>query len=266
MTTSPSAQAELYVPDRRLGCHLLYYGQVDSTMDVAWRLADGGFSEGAAVVAKEQTKGRGRFNRAWVGRAGGSLYLSVLVRPDQARASLLSVIASLAVAQAVQRLTKARCTIKWPNDVRIDGKKVCGILVETRADASRAITEAEGSTITAVVGMGLNLDMDFSGDPDLFETATSLRTATGRRIEVERAADAVLDEMNALYDQALSGADLVALWREMLDTLGQQVTVRWTGGEELGLAEEVAADGGLVLRRTDGTRVVLQAGEVTLHS
>ena len=108
--------------------------------------------------------------------------------------------------------------------------------------------------------------MDFSADPDLSETATSLRTATGRRIDVERAADAVLDEMDALYGQALSGADLVAPWREMLDTLGQQVTVRWASGEESGRAEEIAADGGLVLRRADGTGVVLQAGEVTLQS
>ncbi len=258
MTQSPRAQVEWFVPDRRMGAHVLLYDRVGSTMNVAWELAGAGAADGTAVIANEQTSGRGRFDRPWVGEPGGSLHLSVVLRPTLSAAPLLSIAASLAAVRAVRTLVEARCTIKWPNDVRIDGKKVCGVLVESRAD-----TEGE---ITAVAGIGLNLDLDFRRHPELSESATSLRAATGRRVEVEQSATAVLEAMDALHGRAAAGDELIALWREALDTLGRQVTVRWPGGEASGLAEDVTSDGALVLLRGDGGRVTLQAGEVTLQS
>ena len=258
MMQSLRAQVEWFVPNRRVGAHVLLYDRVGSTMDVASELADAGAADGTAVLANEQTSGRGRFDRPWVGEPGGSLHLSVVLRPTLASAPLLSIGASLAVVQAVKTLVEAECTIKWPNDVRIDGKKVCGILVETQAGTDGAIT--------AVTGIGLNLDLDFRQHPELTESATSLRAATGRRVKVEQAAAAVLEALDTFYGQALGGVDLIARWREVLDTLGQQVTVRLFGGQESGLAEDVTADGALVLLRNDGRRTILRTGEVTLQS
>ena len=257
MATLMSAQVEWFVPGRRLGAHVLVYQRVDSTMDTAWELAGMGAPEGTTVVAHEQTHGRGRFGRPWVGEPSGSLFLSVVLKPSVEMATRLSMMAGLALARSVERLTGEPCTIKWPNDVRVRGKKVCGILIEVRADTSGAVS--------AVVGVGLNLDLDTRAHPELEETATSLRAVTGHPVGYRPAANAVLDALDAAYAEALAGADTLAPWRRLLDTLGQRVTARWNDTEETGVAEDVAADGSLVLRRDDGTTVLLPDAEVTLQ-
>ncbi len=257
MVTQPTAQVEWFVPGRRMGAHVLVYHQVGSTMDTAWGLAGTGASEGTAVVAHEQTHGRGRFGRPWVGEPGDSLFLSVILTPPVELAPRLSMVAGLAVARAVERLTGEPCTIKWPNDVRVRGKKVCGILIEARVDTTGAMS--------AVVGVGLNLDLDTRTHPELKETATSLSAITGHPVGYRPAADAVLDALDAAYAEVLAGADILVPWRRMLDTLGQRVTARWNDTEETGVAEDVADDGSLVLRRDDGTKVLLPDAEVTLQ-
>ena len=256
MATSVRAQVEWFLPDRRLGRHVLVYQRVGSTMEVAWELAGQGATEGTAVLAYEQSKGRGRFSRPWVAEPGSSLLMSVVMRPPVELAPRLAVVTGLAVAQAVERLAGVACTIKWPNDVRIHGKKVCGILIESRADTS-------GSVI-AVVGVGLNLELDVAKHPELKGTATSLREAAGRSIEIQQAAEAVLQSLDTIYSQAMAGSDVIALWRGFVDTLGQRVTARWKEEEETGVAEDVTSDGSLVLRRDDGTKVLLPDAEVTL--
>ena len=226
-------------------------------MDVAWDLAERGMAHGTAVITMEQTQGRGRFGRPWVSAPNDSLALSVVLRPDPILATKLSVLSGLAVVRAIQTVTEVRSTIKWPNDVRIAGKKVCGILVELRADTA--------GVVVAVVGVGLNLSLDASAYPDIQDTAASLRAATGRDLDVPAAAEAVLTALDETYAQAVAGADVVAAWRDTLDTLGVRITARTVDREETGVAEDVADDGSLLLRRNDGSLVRLSSAEVTIQ-
>ena len=249
---------EWLVPARQIGKHVLLYQKVTSTMDVAWNAAERDLRHGTAVVALQQSRGRGRFDRAWVSEPGDALMVSVLLQPDAATAQKLSMIAGVAVVKAVRELTGAACTIKWPNDVRIGGKKICGILTEVRASTS--------GEITAVIGMGLNLDLDVEHHPELRESATSLLAETGQRIAVAEAAHAVLQALDEAYAEAAAGANVVTEWRGLLDTLGRRITVHTPDGEAAGIAEDVTAAGSLVLRQDDGVALELTAGEVTLQA
>jgi BirA family biotin operon repressor/biotin-[acetyl-CoA-carboxylase] ligase len=167
----------------------------------------------------------------------------------------LSLTAGLAVVRAIAVLTGAHATIKWPNDIRIGGKKVAGILTEARVDT--------GGSATVVVGVGLNLTLDVAGYADIRETATSLRAATGRDAGVSAAANEVLGELNLTYQELLAGGDVVASWRSALDTLGSRVTVRSDEEALTGLAKDVAADGSLLVQTDDGRWLRVSAGEVT---
>jgi len=249
---------EWFLPARQIGKHVLLYQEVTSTMDVAWEALEQGSPDGTAIAALEQSKGRGRFDRPWVSEPGDALMLSVLLYPGAATTQKLSMIAGVAVVKAVRELTSAACTIKWPNDVRIDGKKVCGILTEVRASTS--------GEIKAVVGMGLNLDLDIEHHPELGDSATSLLAETGQRISVTEAAHAVMQALDETYAHTVAGADVVAEWRGLLDTLGRRITVRMADGEATGIAEDVTDTGSLVLRQDDATTLELTAGEVTLQT
>jgi BirA family biotin operon repressor/biotin-[acetyl-CoA-carboxylase] ligase len=227
-------------------------------MDVAWSLAQTGAGHGTSIICMDQVGGRGRFGRSWVSAPGRSLALSVILRPEAAESKLLSIVGGLAVVKAISQTTGVQATIKWPNDVRIDGKKVCGVLTELQVDT-------DGMTI-GVIGVGLNLSLDVSRYPELRDSAVSLRFATGHDLGMLAAAEAVLAALDDSYSRAVPGGEVVAAWRDTLDTLGQRIIVHGQGMEEAGVAEDVAPDGSLLLRRDDGSLVRLSSGEVTLQS
>ena len=262
MATSTGPQPDLlweeFDPGRQVGWHVRCYGKVTSTMDVAWRLAREGAGHGTAVVALDQTQGRGRSGREWVSRPGDSLTMSVLLRPPASAAPSLSLTAGLAVVWAIGELSGAKATIKWPNDVRIDGRKVAGILTEAEVD-----TEGRSAV---VIGIGLNLKLDTSAYEDIREIATSLEAATGRDATAPASASAVLDALDKAYAQVTAGVHMVARWREALDMLGSKVTVRSGEEEVTGVAEDVAPDGSLVVRLDDGGTREVSAGEITRES
>jgi BirA family biotin operon repressor/biotin-[acetyl-CoA-carboxylase] ligase len=256
-STAPLVLWERFVPSRQIGRHVLCYKQLDSTMSQAWNLVNNGAIHGTAVVALEQTQGHGRLGRSWISEPGHSLTTSVILHTNALVAAKLSMVSGLAVVQAVHRLTGTHCTIKWPNDVRIATKKVCGILPEVRVDT-------EGTAV-AVVGFGLNLSLDTNQYPEIRDNAVSLQAATGYDIKMSAAADALLEALDELHTGAIGGRDVLGEWRGTLDTLGSRVTARFRSGEETGMAEGVADDGSLLLRRPDGTLMKLASGEVTLH-
>lgn len=250
---------ESFGPAAVIGRHVYGYRSVASTMDAAWELAETGAAHGTAVVAGTQTSGRGRFERMWVSGDGESLLASVVLRPDASIAPLLTVIGCLAVLDAVRQLCgpqhAVRCAVKWPNDVHVGGRKLCGILAEGRIDTSGAAV--------AVLGIGLNVNMDLSQHPQLAGTATSLLAETGRATGLRLAGDTLFRSLDACYRSAEPTA-VVARWRKALDTLGKRVTVRGRDSTLSGLAEDVDAAGRLLLRTDDGALHVLSEGDVTL--
>ncbi len=243
---------------RTIGCRILHYPSLDSTMNEAARLAASGCPEGLVVVAEEQTAGRGRFSRSWISGPGESLLLSIVLRPTPEQLPQANMAATLAVTRTVDRHAGRRVTIKWPNDVRIDGRKVAGILIEADSQAGRLAS--------AVVGIGLNISVDTGGHPEIAATATSLAEGATAPVERTRVLTDLLRQYDHLYARVQGGASLTDEWSSRLDTLDLEVNVR-RGSELLtGVARAVDDQGNLVLERPDGSTITVVGGEVTFQA
>lgn len=241
-----------------LGNPLIYLPAVDSTNTYASALARNGAGEGALVTTDHQTAGRGRAGRSWKPLPNQQLILSFLLRPSFPP-HFLVMASALAVAEAIEETTELHAEIKWPNDVLIGGRKVCGVLIET-------------SDGVAVLGMGLNANGSLDGDPELAARATTLAAATGQPISRETLAIALIRALDARYgDLREGGAEaqraLRDQWRARLVTLGHRATIRQSPPNEdappiEGLAEDVDADGALLLRLDNGQRMAITWGDV----
>lgn len=238
---------------RLVGHPLLYFPRVSSTMDMARREAGKGASEGMAVLAGEQTAGRGRQGRSWL-TPQGSIALSVIFRPSLSHLSGVAMLAPLAVVRAVRRATGLETGIKWPNDVLLGGKKLCGVLVESALRGSQVEY--------AIAGLGVNVDFDPAAWPEIASIATSVSAGLDRPVAVAEVLGPLLEELDQLYLSLRAGEPVYQEWQAHLETIGQRVTVRGEGWQEEGLAEGVDPDGSLLLRRADGTLRRLFSGEV----
>jgi len=240
---------------RFVGRHLIHRNRIGSSMDLARREAARGAAEGSLILAEEQTAGRGRFGRPWLSPPGENLYLTLIMRPEMERLSSLSIITPLAVCLAVEETTGLYCHIKWPNDILIGERKLAGVLIESAL--------AGDEVHYALIGIGLNVNLDVEVYPDIAEIATSLKRELGREIPREQVLATLLNR----FEEQYAGPPEIAFaaWQERLETLGRQIRVRIGDEVEEGLAEEVDAKGSLILRRADGSRLTIPAGEVTLR-
>ena len=241
-----------------LGCEIHLFKTFESTMDEARRMAEDGVSEGTVVIAEEQTAGRGRFDRSWMSEPGKDLLFSVVFRPDAAQVPYINMAAALSICSTVGQATGLATTIKWPNDVKLAGRKVSGILVEstvTRADIE----------FTAL-GVGLNVNSNPAAVPEIAETATSMYRETGIRFDRTDILIQVLRELDRRYSLIMAGQSMRQEWASRLETLGRNVVVRWQDSEEEGTATGVDEMGNLILIREDGTTKSVVAGEVTLQA
>ncbi|MBP1987585.1 biotin--[acetyl-CoA-carboxylase] ligase [Halolamina salifodinae] len=229
-----------------------YHDSIGSTNERARELASEG-REDVAVVADEQTAGRGRLDRGWTGPAGG-IYSSLLLRPDvpPAHAPVYTLAAAVAVTRAAREVG-IDASIKWPNDVLVGqsgergGKKLCGILTEMEGEADRVAW--------LIVGIGINANVHAEVLP---EGATSLQEERGepvdRRVFTQRLLE-TFDELRADPDSILDA------WREHAATLGQRVRVDTPGGEVVGEAVDVEFPGALIVETDDGERERVTAGD-----
>ncbi len=241
--------------DSIVGHRIHYHQMLGSTMDTARDLAHDGEHEGAVVIAEEQNKGRGRFNRVWVSPPGLNLYFTVLLRPKPEQLPYMNMAAALAVFDTVAQVPGLKPAVKWPNDVRIGGRKMSGILIET---------EFEGDLLShALVGIGVNVNLDVSEHPEIADTATSLRSETEREFDRSEALHSVLKNLDNWYARVRSGESLTQDWAATLETLGKRVELRWREQVLTGLAESVDDQGNLTLLQPNGERVTVVAGEVT---
>lgn len=237
-----------------LGRTVYYEPSVGTTMEVARERAAGGAPDGAVVIAEEQTAGRGRLGRSWVSPPGVNLYFTIVLRPDLHQLRELAVIAPLAVCQAIEETTVLLPRIKWPNDVVIDNRKVCGVLPTSEVE--------DGRVLYALIGIGINVNLDVAEYPEIAEIATSLRQESDGEVLREQVLAITLNHFEALY-KALQAGEVVSIaWKQRLDTLGRPVRIEMAGGVTVeGTAVDADSDGSLIVRRDDGTHVRLEAGE-----
>jgi BirA family biotin operon repressor/biotin-[acetyl-CoA-carboxylase] ligase len=246
-----------------VGQSLYHWDACSSTMDEAWRLAQAGAPDGTVVLAEEQTAGRGRLKRSWWAPAGSSLLLSLLLRPGwpAPQAQRLTMVCSLAVCEAISAAAGVYARVKWPNDVLVGEHKVCGILTELDIRPGPAGERLE----TAVVGIGINVSLDLTGAPPLMAPATSLSLAAGRTVSRLDLLVALLGGIERRYVATSEGQSFHRQWAERMATLGREVQV--SGANEVwhGVAEDVDADGALLVRTADGALQRVLAGDVTLR-
>ncbi|MCE5263998.1 MAG: biotin--[acetyl-CoA-carboxylase] ligase [Deltaproteobacteria bacterium] len=244
---------------RKIGAPLFYHESVDSTNRVALRLAREGAAEGTVVLADRQTAGRGRLNRGWQSPPGSNLYFSVILRPTIAPsdAAQITLMAGVAVAEAVSSVSPG-VGIKWPNDVRIRGLKVCGILSEMRM---------EGGKSAVIVGIGLNVNIRKSDfDAGHIDTATSLREETGRCHSRERLFVLLCERLERWYSTFLrDGFDAVrAGWLLRSEMAGKRVRVLFRDEVKEGMVAGIDRDGALLISGSRGGLRRITAGDATI--
>lgn len=235
------------------------YETVGSTNTELMALARQGAAEGTVVLAGQQTAGRGRMGRSFQSPAGLGLYGSVLLRSRPEDAPRIPALAATAVRRAIRRSCGLSCGIKWPNDLVLSGRKVCGILAE-------ALPGPEGS-LWVVVGIGINVCQrreDFL--PELRETAASLSMIAGAEIDRAALETAFLEELEALRRELpQETAERRQEYGAACLNLGHRVRVLRPGGERGALAVSLTPDYGLAVRYDDGTEEVLRSGEVSVR-
>lgn len=254
MNSLPTPRETWHFDTEHIGRRALVFDQLDSTNTRAMALAQADEdAAGLVVVADHQSAGRGQYGRVWVSRPGSSLLLSAVLRPPPAlrRPVILTALATVAVAKVVFALSGAEARIKWPNDLLVRDKKVCGILIEQSATAGG---------VTTVMGIGLNLtqttdEFAHAALPD----ATSLHALSGRTIDNRTAARLVIEHLDREYGRLLAGQrDALEIdWKARTQLIGRSVRIETYDGEtSVGRLRDMAFDG-LEVEDADGVvRVV----------
>jgi BirA family biotin operon repressor/biotin-[acetyl-CoA-carboxylase] ligase len=235
----------------RLGQCVLVFEQLDSTNAFALGLASDPANDGLVVLAGEQTAGRGQHGRTWSTPAGTGVLMSVLLfpPPELRRPALLTAWAAVSACELIRQSTGLQARIKWPNDVLIEGRKVCGILIE----------QAHGT----VAGIGLNVNQtakhfSAAGLPQ----AASLAILTGRTQAVHDVARQLIAILDQEYDLLCRGCtqDLEGRWRQCIGLIGKEVAITTATGTVVGALREISFEG-LIVQLPDGsTRCVPPEG------
>jgi BirA family biotin operon repressor/biotin-[acetyl-CoA-carboxylase] ligase len=248
---------------KQFGKWIVFLREVGSTNDYAKELANYGAPEGTVVIAETQKAGRGRLGREWVSPKGG-LYFSIVLRPKliASEAVGLVFVAGLAVAKVLNEVYGLKAETKWPNDVLVNGKKICGILSE--------MTTTREKVNYAIVGIGINANIDvekrFQGQ--LKTVVTSIENELGRTVKLEELFVVLLEKLESLYELFLKEGfnPILEGWKSYATFLGCQVEAVGLGGKWVGLALDVEDDGSLIIRLENGTVKHLFAGDVSLRS
>lgn len=220
----PNDHQNWTLPTRFIGANVRVYDCIDSTNTLALALAEEPAHDGLVILTREQSAGRGQYGRSWHAPPGSSVLMSLLLfpPPNLRRPAILTAWAAVAVCETIAELTGQNATIKWPNDVLLDGKKICGILIEQRT------TKNADFSLASVVGIGLNVSQTAA----MFEQAelplaTSLARATGREFSFEDVARKLIRQLDWHYDLLHDGQQRVLekKWQVRLGVLDHTVVM-----------------------------------------
>lgn len=247
--------------DKFIGHSLYYYKEIGSTNDEAFRLGVAGAPEGTALIAESQRSGKGRMQRAWHSPAGVNIYTSIILRPhfEPARAPQISIAAGVAVAETIDQYCPGKVQLKWPNDVQIGGKKICGILAQMKMSVN---------TIDfVVVGIGINVNLNHEEfPPDIQEIATSLAIETGNEISRLELIIRLYENMAKWYKELLRNgfSPIKEKWLSLSPMIGKPVSVMFQDETVSGKAIGIDEDGSLILLAAGNKEVKVSAGDATI--
>ena len=242
-----------------LGKTIHHFHTLDSTNSKAYQLALNGAEEGEVVIAESQEKGRGRLGRHWSSPPFLNLYLSVILRPKISphQASLITLMAAVATADAIQKFSGLLPLIKWPNDILLRDRKVAGLLNEIHSEMDRIHF--------VILGIGVNLNMDGKMFPkEIRAVATSLKIEMGQAISRKVFLQSLLQELEKWYTIFMKegSAFILKAWRDRAHVKGRRVKVTSFGETLVGMAIDVDSDGALILETTGGKRKRVVAGDI----
>jgi len=243
-----------------MGTEIIYFDEIDSTNNEAKRLAREGAKEGTLVVADKQTSGKGRLGRVWTSPAGEGIWMSLILRPNilPSEASQLTLIAGVNMCDAIKKVTGLDAKIKWPNDIVVNGKKVCGILTEMSA-------QVEGIEFV-VIGIGVNVNMkEF---PNELPYATSLAIEGMREFSRKKIIGVFLESFEEDYYAYTKVPNLLFIkerYEENCITLGKTVKLIARDEETIAKALEINKEGALVVELQDGSIKEVSTGEVSVR-
>lgn len=253
---------------RWAACNLVYKEETGSTNDDAALLAKEGAPHGTLVVVDRQNAGRGTRGRVWETQEGSNIAMSLVVRPDATpdKLSMMTLIMGLSVAQGIEDVLIDNMDIadfpqiKWPNDVIIAGKKICGILTELHMNNDNTVSDI-------VIGVGINVNMTVFPD-DIKDIAGSIYTQTGFKNDRGRVVAAVMKRFEDNYDAYMKSFDLTLLkdeYEERLINIDKTVKIMDPLGEYEATAKGITTGGALIIEKQDGTTAEVNAGEVSVR-
>lgn len=255
------AEIESYRMASWAGSHVVYMDETDSTNTQAKKAGEKGAAHGTLYVADHQEAGKGRRGRSWESPPGTSVYMTILLRPKLApvKAPQMTLIMAMAAADAIRGVTGLECGIKWPNDIVLNGKKICGILTEMS-------TEIDYINYV-VIGIGTNVNQE-TFPQEIGDKATSLKLESGRHVNRSQLAAAIMGSFEKYYDIFMQTEDLSRLQEEynaMLINRGKDVRVLEPGHEYEAHALGIDQSGELLVRLADGSEKKIYAGEVSVR-
>jgi BirA family biotin operon repressor/biotin-[acetyl-CoA-carboxylase] ligase len=240
---------------------ILFFDETDSTNSRAIECAEKGCAEGTLVIAESQSGGRGRLGRKWLSPKGTGVYLSMVLRPamDPRRASSVTLVTALALAEALKHLGKISLTIKWPNDLLSGGKKLAGILTEMSAEID--------AVNYLVIGVGVNVHTAVDDMPEeIRPIATSFAAAAGKTVRRARVVREFLKRFERYY-RLFCASGFPAIRETLIAEsgfLGQRVQVSAFGARQSGTVIDIDANGVLILRDDEGAVHEIISGDVAI--
>ncbi|MCQ4085771.1 biotin--[acetyl-CoA-carboxylase] ligase [Saccharibacillus sp. JS10] len=241
------------------GRQLTVLAKTDSTQTEAEKKAREGALEGTLIIAEEQSSGRGRQGRVWHSPPGLGIWMSAVLRPEGPLTAVpqLTLLTAVAVCRAIRGVTGVEAGIKWPNDLLIDGRKLCGILLE-------AVVE-DGRVRHCIMGIGIDANLEETDYPEeLRSKVTSIRRESGVDTDRSLLIAAVMNEFEMLYklynEEGFEPIRL--LWESLSVTLGREIVVRDVRGERRGIAQGLGQQGELMIKTEDGQEIPVYSGEV----
>lgn len=243
------------------GKSIFVFKETDSTNIQAKAGGEKGESHGTLYVAESQSAGRGRRGKSWESPAGESIYMSLLLRPElpPVKAPMLTLVMALAVARTIREQTGAEALIKWPNDIVVQGRKICGILTEMSTEMTWINY--------VVIGIGINVNQNEFPE-ELKDCASSLKMETGRRFRRSHLIAAVMEHFEMYYEQFLQEGSLAGFrkeYNELLVNKDRQVKILEPGNHYEAYALGINDTGELIVEKEDGSVQNIFAGEVSVR-